>query len=68
MKPPQITKRVLPPKYKEIIDSSFIVRFTLKERLQILIGYNLDLHLSTWTEHGPGKVKPHLQHRVTKKL
>jgi hypothetical protein len=67
-KPPQITERIIPPKYKHVIDSEFLLRLTLKERLLLIFGCNLQLAHRLTVEHLPGKHHPTLMHKVVNKF
>lgn len=55
-KPP--VGRILPPKFKHVMEVAFHRRLTLKERLQIAVGYNLILQFSARIEYSPGKWEP----------
>lgn len=67
MTPPKITERILPPKFKHIIDNEFILRLTRWERLKVFIGYRIDLRYAASIEHSPGKILPTLTHKVVNK-
>lgn len=67
---PQSTERDRPldPAYKFIISGDFHRTFKLKERLQILLGYNLKLHFKAACLHNPGHWQPHLEAKTTHQL
>ena len=68
MKPSHPPGRVLPPVFKKAVELSFQRRLTFKERLQILIGYNLLVTLVMGAEHHPGRIDPHLVITTTEML
>lgn len=68
-KPPaKITERIIPPKFKHIIENDFIIRLTFKERIKVLLGFRIDLKYAASIEHMPGKILPTLTHKVVNKL
>lgn len=65
--PPKITERVLPPKWKHVLQSDHVLRLTMMERIKVLIGYRIDLRYHAPLEHSPGKIEPVLLHKVVNK-
>jgi hypothetical protein len=64
-KPPaRITERILPPNFKNIIQSEFRLRFTFVERIKILIGYNVKLDYLAYTVNSPGSCDQKMKHEV----
>jgi hypothetical protein len=66
--PPPPTARLLPPKFKHVIEIAFRRRLRWKERLQILFGYNLLVEVKVLTEHSTGKFEPITQVQTTEFL
>lgn len=60
--------RELPTKMKEEIHLEFFRKFTLKERIKILIGFNIRNVVRIETQHRTGKIKPMLTTEVTQDL
>lgn len=60
--------RVLPPKFKHVIENDFMLRFTRMERIKILFGFNVELKYESPIEHSPGRQQPKLSARVVNKL
>lgn len=50
--------RIIPPPAKFDIQQVWHRKLTWKERLQILIGYNLTINLSIKCQYNPGVVEP----------
>lgn len=56
MNKPVLNERVLPTKLcSDVIEIDWFRRFTLKERLKILLGFNLIVGVRIGTQHKPGK-------------
>lgn len=65
MKPkPQMTCRVLPPKFRNSIDAEFTLRLTFKERLLILLGQNIKLNYHALSEHSPARMSHEMKHEL----
>ena len=60
--------RVLPPKYKFIMDFDFTYRPTFFERVKILFGFRIDFKVFGQCEHSPGKYELNPMHRVINEL
>lgn len=56
IKPPP--GRVVTPPPKFVLDLAFHRKLEWKERLQILIGYNININLSIKCAHSPGTIDP----------
>ena len=65
---PKITERILPPKFKHLIQNEFIAHLTFIERAKILIGYSLEIKYECLIEQLPGKTEPKMSVRVVNKL
>lgn len=68
MTPAKMTERILPPKFKHIIDNEFILRLTFRERLKVMLGYRIDVRYAASIEHLPGKILPTMTHKVVNKF
>jgi len=65
---PKIKERILPPKFKHLIQNEFIARLTFTERVKLLIGYSLEVKYECLIEHLPGRTDPKMSVRVVNKL
>ena len=61
-------ERVLPTKMKEVIHLEFFRKFTWRERLKILIGYNVRNSLEIQTQHCAGKITPKMLTEVVENV
>lgn len=66
MNKPQLNERVLPTKFTGRMCVDWHRRFTLKERLKILCGYNMVVAFRVVTQHTPGKFHPIIIGQTTK--
>lgn len=66
MNKPKLNERVLPVKYTGRVNVDWFRKFTLAERLKILVGYNLVVGLRLVTQHTPGKFQPIVAAQTTK--
>jgi hypothetical protein len=57
--------RVLPPKMKQMLEYAFLRPLTMRERLKLLFGYTLRIHMAIACEHSPGKTDPRMQISIT---
>lgn len=64
MKPPP--GKPLPPKFKHEYKYSWFRRLTLKERLLVALGCNVQLHVHWFTAHSAGATQPVIKAVVTK--
>lgn len=62
------TERIIPPRYKYIVDATFVLRLTWRERLKVLLGYAIDIRYLGRAEHSPGKMGHEMIHTVTNKF
>lgn len=61
---PQPIEREVPKEVRYFTNGFVFRKFTLKERLLILLGFNLGLECHIATEHKPGKTVPMVQVHV----
>lgn len=60
--------RILPPKFRQVIDVDHFRKFTLKERVMILFGFNVVCRLSILTVNKPGDFQPQMRVDLTKEV
>lgn len=66
MSKPYLRDKVMPTKFAGTISTDWFRKFTLKERLQILFGYNLSVAVRIVCVHAPGKFNPIIAAETTK--
>ena len=64
----KLRETALPPRFKFREDFEFFRKFTFKERLKIIIGFNLRLPGTIFMEHSPGKTQHVLEAHTTTKV
>jgi len=60
--------RPLPPQHKHLLKIDWFRSFTLRERLKILLGHNLNVLIRIKTAHHPGAHEPTIAAEVTPHL
>lgn len=65
---PRLPGRALPPQFKHEYKFSWFRRLTLKERLKLLFGFNLQFHVHWLTAHSAGHCQPVIKAVVTKQI
>lgn len=65
---PRLTGNPLPPNFKHEYKFSWFRRLTLKERLKLIVGFNLQFHVHWLTAHAAGHCQPMIKMVTTKHL
>lgn len=68
MNKPHLTERELPAKFSRVLEVDWFRRWTLKERLQILVGYNVAVCIRIACRHSAGAIRPFVRAETTKQL
>lgn len=58
MSKPNLFHRVQPTKFRAIMSFDWFRKFTMKERIKILCGFNMTVAVRIPVEHSPGKYNP----------
>lgn len=58
----------MPPKYKHVLSVDWFRKFTLKERLKILFGYNIVVAFRVVTVNACGAYEPVIKAETTKNI
>lgn len=68
MSKPLIPERPIPMKFSRLIEVDWFRTFTFRERLRLLLGYNVAVCIRIACRHSAGDIRPFVRAETTKQL